>query len=639
VNQLGRKLIAFIAIPAVAVVLLGLWTLWRAADQAVRSATQQEAVGLAELVSSSFQVVDGADAKEPPRVAHKAVTQAVRQGLSLQKRISELRILDRDGTVRWSRRIEEEDKVLSDAERLLSVPSTVTFEPAARWPWEAPDRTAGEVVRPLGGVACAGCHHGEATMRAGVLQLTVEERSLRQEVTAAFLSALRIVALLIVVLFAATWLSLRLFITRPLGRLADAMKRASQGDFLVRARLDGSDEIAQLAQAFNGLLSSLTSLKAEEIDHRRELELKDKLEQTNVRLNTRVAELATLFDVARSLTTTLEPNEVLARITELVPRKLEVPKFSVMLRTGDGSLEVRRSQPPGAEGMTFAPGEGICGLAATTRKAAYVADLGSDQRFKLRKGDAKGRGSLLAVPVVHGDELLGVLNFERPSPAAFESDEIEYFGAVADQVAVALQNARLHAQTVALSITDPLTGVPNRRHLFQQLEQELNRANRFGTQLSFLMIDIDHFKKLNDSAGHQAGDDVLRQVCALLKSTVRRVDTLARYGGEEFVVLLPQVTREEALEVAEKLRHAVEQAPFTWREVQPGGRITISIGVSNLPHDANEMDKLVDCADSALYASKRAGRNRVSAYALGMELHPGRERGPFAAKPKDESAA
>jgi diguanylate cyclase (GGDEF)-like protein len=106
------------------------------------------------------------------------------------------------------------------------------------------------------------------------------------------------------------------------------------------------------------------------------------------------------------------------------------------------------------------------------------------------------------------------------------------------------------------------------------------------------------------------------------------VDTLARYGGEEFVVLLPQVTREEAMEVAEKLRQAVETAPIAYREVQPGGVITISVGVASLPADATERDRLVDCADSALYASKRSGRNKVNAFAPGMEVHPGRERGP-----------
>jgi diguanylate cyclase (GGDEF)-like protein len=207
---------------------------------------------------------------------------------------------------------------------------------------------------------------------------------------------------------------------------------------------------------------------------------------------------------------------------------------------------------------------------------------------------------------------------------------MDFFSAVADQVGIAVQNARLHEQTVALSITDPLTGVPNRRHLFQQLEAELARARRFGTPLSMVMIDIDHFKHLNDAAGHSAGDDVLRQVCKLMRKSLRKVDTLARYGGEEFVVLLPQITREEAFEVAEKLRRGIAEGNVEHGATQPGGRVTISVGVATLPFDATEQAKLVDCADSALYASKRGGRNRVTAYQPGMENDPTRQRGPKA---------
>ncbi len=144
------------------------------------------------------------------------------------------------------------------------------------------------------------------------------------------------------------------------------------------------------------------------------------------------------------------------------------------------------------------------------------------------------------------------------------------------------------------------------------------------------MIDIDYFKKLNDNAGHQAGDAALRKVSEVLKHSIRKVDTLGRYGGEEFVVLLPQVPRAEAIEVAEKLRRSIAETHFEFGHVQPGGKVTISIGVASLPTDATELEKLVDCADAALYASKRGGRNAVNAYAMGMEVHPGRERGPQA---------
>ena len=117
---------------------------------------------------------------------------------------------------------------------------------------------------------------------------------------------------------------------------------------------------------------------------------------------------------------------------------------------------------------------------------------------------------------------------------------------------------------------------------------------------------------------------------ATLKGQLRKLDILARYGGEEFFLVLPQTGRAEAVEVAEKLRRAIERETFADAERQPGGRITISVGVASFPEDATELTGLVDAVDAALYASKRDGRNRVSAYAPGMEAHPGRERGPLA---------
>ena len=153
------------------------------------------------------------------------------------------------------------------------------------------------------------------------------------------------------------------------------------------------------------------------------------------------------------------------------------------------------------------------------------------------------------------------------------------------------------------------------------------------------MVDIDHFKKLNDAVGHRAGDSTLREVADLLKGQVRKLDTLARYGGEEFALVLPQVGKAEALEVAEKLRRAVADHVFAFGDVQPGGRVTLSVGLASLPGDAVTLEALVDAADSALYASKRGGRNVVTAYEPGMELHPGRERGLHRTTSSGEVAA
>ncbi|MBL8953166.1 MAG: diguanylate cyclase [Myxococcaceae bacterium] len=636
-KSVGKKLLWSLAVPALAISLVGVGVLWRRADHAVREATRDQVVGQADFLANTFSLA--AEREGGGRDAHRAVTWAVRNNPAMLKHVAALRIIDRDGVVRWSRSIEEEDKPLADAPRLLAFgPGTVSFDEPQ---WALPffgESGRGEVVYPLGGVQCAGCHTGQATMRVGVLQLTVDEPSLRQEVALVFVRGLGGLWTFCVLLAIGVSVALRIFLTKPLARLTAAMQRAEEGDFLARSPVVGEDEIGRLSASFNRMVAKITSLRASEIDHQRdldqarvELELKGELEKTNTQLSSRLQELGILYDVSRTLNATLNLREVLQGITQIVPARLAVPKFSIMLVTPGGDLEVVAALPANSEGMTFAVGEGICGKVAQTRKSVYVSDLETDTMFRVRGGaGARGRGCLLSVPMMIRGSLLGVLNFERPEKAGISAEEIELCQAVADQAAMAVQNARLHEQTVELSITDPLTGVPNRRHLFTTLEAEINRANRFGTQLSILMIDIDHFKKLNDSAGHSAGDEVLREVCSLMRRMVRRVDTLARYGGEEFVVVLPQVTRNEALEVAEKLRRAVEEAPVPHREVQPTGKVTISVGVSNLPVDATEQARLVDCADAALYASKRGGRNRCTTFAQGMEMHPGRERGPHA---------
>lgn len=635
-RSVGSKLLFAVTLPALVAALTGVLVLWGQTDRAMRHASETEAVQLARFIATSFNTVDDVPAGARARAAHRAVTHAIRADWSTLTVVSDLRIIDRDGVVRWSRRIEEEDKPHGQADRVRAITrETTRFDAPTGWlPLQR--GTGGEVLLPLGGVACAGCHTKESTLRTGTLQLTVDEPSVRTQVSDTFRRALSLVMLFVVVVGLAVGLALHFLLGRPVRRLTKAMGRAEQGDVLVRASEGDGDEIARLGKSFNRMLARLTELKAAEIDNQRDLErarlelaMKSELERVNERLRAKVDELQLLYENARTLSSTLALDEVLERITRALPAHLEVPRFSLMLQTPDGRLEVKTTTPAGVGTPTDGSvTEGVCRHAAVTGKSVYVPDLAADTRFRPHPHPDAASGSLLVVPLVHGGEVLGVLNFQRSVVADFSADEIEFFTAVASQAAMAVKNARLHEQTVALSVTDPLTQVPNRRFLFAQLESEVARAGRFGTPVSLVMIDIDHFKKLNDREGHPAGDEVLRQVASLLRRSVRRVDTLARYGGEEFAVLLPQLPRKEALDVAEKLRAAVATAPLPHGAEQPLGKITISVGVATLPDDAPDMDQLVDRADAALYASKRAGRDRATAFTPGMEVHPTRERGP-----------
>lgn len=177
---------------------------------------------------------------------------------------------------------------------------------------------------------------------------------------------------------------------------------------------------------------------------------------------------------------------------------------------------------------------------------------------------------------------------------------------------------KLHRRTEFLSLTDSLTQLWNNRKLLADLEREISRAKRNREQLSFIMLDIDHFKVFNDKYGHQAGDKVLSCVAKTICNIVRDTDLVYRYGGEEICVLAPSTDREGAVRLAERIRYGIEQS-----HVQCAGQdladITVSLGVASYPLDAISRDGLIRCADEALYRAKANGRNRVEGYTLSSE--------------------
>lgn len=173
---------------------------------------------------------------------------------------------------------------------------------------------------------------------------------------------------------------------------------------------------------------------------------------------------------------------------------------------------------------------------------------------------------------------------------------------------LACANTRL----AQLAVTDGLTGLYNHRHLHERLALEIERSGRNGLPLSLLMIDLDHFKSYNDRNGHPSGDELLRQLARIMGDGRRANDFVARYGGEEFSIVLVDTPKFTAAQVAERLRARVADYHFEYGEEQPGGQVSVSIGVASFPDDAQEAEALVRHADAALYAAKHAGRNCVS---------------------------
>jgi diguanylate cyclase (GGDEF)-like protein len=448
----------------------------------------------------------------------------------------------------------------------------------------------------------------------------------RPEVAFSVLREGAVAGALLVLLFAAGAVALatRRLLLKPLHGLVEVMRRAESGDVLVRAKVESDDEVGSLARSFNTMLAKVTDMAVNEIEQQREvsalqreLQLQEELKLAGAQLAERARETELVVDVTRALSGTLDLHEQLEELGKSVCQGLGADEFSVLLvdePTHQLVCEaVAGSAPSAARGVRLAIGEGVAGEAVARGETLYVPDVRRDERFLHYKGKKQTVGSFLAVPLRSKGRIVGVMNINRPQVGAFTPQEIRVAESVAMQAAMAISNARLFQQTLELSYTDPLTGIPNRRHLFQQLEQEWTRSLRFGDELSLLMIDLDLFKNVNDTWGHAIGDGVLRAIAQVLRRNVRKVDTVARYGGEEFCVLLPRVTKREAIEVAEKLRRAVATTPLPGAPDQQPIHLTISVGVATYGADASDMSGLIESADKALYAAKHAGRNAVQA--------------------------
>jgi diguanylate cyclase (GGDEF)-like protein len=212
-----------------------------------------------------------------------------------------------------------------------------------------------------------------------------------------------------------------------------------------------------------------------------------------------------------------------------------------------------------------------------------------------------------AIPLIFHERTMGVLMVTSDEPErVWQDNEIILLHTVANQVAVAVNHARLFQQMQQEALTDGLTGCFNRRFFEIQLERDLHLATRMRQPVSLILIDIDHFKRVNDTHGHGGGDEVLRLVSRRICEEMRGVDTAARYGGEEFAIVLPQAGPEGGLAVAEHIRVGIEKM-----DIPLVGSVTVSLGVAVFPLHASSRELLVEAADRALYQAKRTGRNRV----------------------------
>ncbi len=369
------------------------------------------------------------------------------------------------------------------------------------------------------------------------------------------------------------------------------------------------------------------------LKYKKALEEKAKLiESSNLKLESSVKDLSVLFGISQTLGRALEFQEFLQTVSRIITDTLQINEFSLLFfNQARTLLEVHQASGfhdnEKIKGMTFRPGEGISGLVAQTGELIYVEDTTHDPRYLHYKGEKSGDGSFVSLPLLVSDVVVGVLNVSHVQQNAFTNNDLESLKSVGSQIALAYERSRLYTRIKELSITDELTGLYNRRHFQNVLNLEWKRALRFNRPMALMMIDVDFFKKYNDTFGHLKGDEALKKLARILFEHVREVDTVARFGGEEFVILLPDTSLSDAIVVAEKLRALVERGTRNLENIAEPS-ITISVGVSAYPASRSapspwgaggadpaiikSEEDLLNEADKALYQSKDKGRNCVT---------------------------
>jgi diguanylate cyclase (GGDEF)-like protein len=244
-------------------------------------------------------------------------------------------------------------------------------------------------------------------------------------------------------------------------------------------------------------------------------------------------------------------------------------------------------------------------------KALIIEDVTKDYRFpadNIEEAKPVFR-SLIAQPLISENKVIGILRMDSPREFEYTQDDLRLLDILSDLGAVAVQNALLYSRIQELAIRDSLTGLAVRRYFMERFHHEIKRAARKREELSLLMLDIDHFKKYNDTYGHTAGDLVLKHMAKTILGMVDDADVVGRYGGEEIVVLLCGKSKQQAAAEAEKIRALIKEKPFTLRRQEM--QLTVSVGVATYPEDAIAEEELIRIADGRLYRAKTGGRDKV----------------------------
>ena len=327
----------------------------------------------------------------------------------------------------------------------------------------------------------------------------------------------------------------------------------------------------------------------------------------------------TLYKLSQIISANVRSEEIYPAIHEATSELMETEFFSISLVNEKAGLiedvyMVDRGEPVSLSSRPL--GQGLFGKVLETGHALLYNTFTDDmiaESGAVVIGDPEEDDisqSVLVVPLKIGARLVGVVSAQSYKQYAYTDTDVELLELLGANAAIAIENARLFSEVQELAVTDPLTGLYNRRKLVELGESEFTRSARYDRELSAIMLDCDGFKRVNDTYGHTVGDQVLKRLGEIALSCVRKADILARYGGDEFMILLPETGISEALVVADRLRESVTFAPFATN----AGNLpfSVSVGVASLEKSVHNLGQLLDRADFASYVSKDTGGNRVT---------------------------
>lgn len=344
---------------------------------------------------------------------------------------------------------------------------------------------------------------------------------------------------------------------------------------------------------------------------RRLMKLFDTLNMRTAELERSQAQLEVIYENTRTLAAILDPDGIVKEVMRIMSKTLGYQYCGIAQRDRWGRFYYRARSEAGRNNYQFLSirpeDAALINRVATLTEPIRLREVASRDDYKSL--NAKTESAMLVPMVVHSQSK-GVLVAESPASDYFSDRDVDQLVSVARSAALALENAELHKRTEELTVIDELTGAYNYRYFVHKLEEEKKRALRYELPLSIIMVDIDWFKKINDSYGHESGNDVLRSLSRIIKQCIRDVDIFTRYGGEEFAIILPQTPLAEAERIGERIRSQVETTVMEVNEEREL-KITVSVGVSAYPENGKSHEELVSLADQALYRAKGSGKNLV----------------------------